>query len=65
MNSEDFCNWLKGYLELANPKEIREREIGVILEHLNLVKKTSTSNQSYSRSDVKFGIPASLDKTYC
>lgn len=36
MNHEDFCNWLKGYLELANPAEIRAREIEVIREHLKL-----------------------------
>ncbi len=39
MTSEDFCNWLKGYLELANPAEIRAREIEVIREHLELTKR--------------------------
>lgn len=39
MTSEDFCNWLKGYLELANPSEILAREIEVIREHLELAQK--------------------------
>jgi len=47
MNHEDFCNWLKGYLELANPAEIREREIGIILEHLELTKKDRFSDPPY------------------
>lgn len=38
MTSEQFCNWLAGYFDLAAPREIRESEILVIKDHLKLVK---------------------------
>ncbi len=47
MTSEDFCNWLKGYLELTNPAEIRAREIEVIREHLELTKQNRFSDPPY------------------
>lgn len=47
MKSEDFCNWLKGYLELANPAEIRAREIEVIREHLELVAKKKQISKNF------------------
>ena len=40
MNSKDFCNWLSGYLEVANPAHIGAKEIAMIREHLELARKT-------------------------
>ena len=42
MNSKDFCNWLSGYLEVANPAYIGAKEIAMIREHLDLARKTDT-----------------------
>jgi hypothetical protein len=38
MTAEQFCNWLSGYLDIAAPREIREREILVIKDHLEEVR---------------------------
>lgn len=37
MNSVDFCFWLQGYFEVANPQEINTKELDIIKNHLNLV----------------------------
>jgi len=39
MTSRDFCYWLQGYFEVSNPKEIGEKEVQMIKNHLNLVFK--------------------------
>ena len=37
MNSVDFCFWLQGYIEIAEPRGISEKQFEVIKKHLNLV----------------------------
>lgn len=39
MTSRDFCYWLQGYFEVANPKEITTEQLEMIKRHLNLVFK--------------------------
>lgn len=39
MTSRDFCYWLQGYLEVAQPDEINDKELDQIKKHLNLVFK--------------------------
>ena len=39
MTSRDFAYWLQGYLEVADPKKIDEKQLKVIKNHLNLVFK--------------------------
>lgn len=39
MTSRDFCYWLQGYFEVAEPKEIKENELQMIKNHLNMVFK--------------------------
>lgn len=39
MTSRDFCYWLQGYFEVANPKEISTDQLEMIKRHLNLVFK--------------------------
>ena len=58
MSAEDFCNWLKGYLELANPVEIRAREIWVIREHLELAmgKDEKAYYDAMKKQDAKMGV---------
>lgn len=43
MTSQDFCYWLQGYLEVSNPALIKEKELAIIKEHLNLVFSKVTS----------------------
>lgn len=37
MTSRDFCYWLQGYFEVANPDVIHMDKIEMIKKHLNLV----------------------------
>ncbi len=37
MTDRDFCFWLQGFFEVANPKEMCEDQIKMVREHLNLV----------------------------
>ncbi len=39
MNSIDFCYWLQGYFEVANPSAIPAEQTELIKNHLNLVFK--------------------------
>lgn len=42
MTPNDFCYWLQGYLEIAEPKVIDEKDIQKIRDHLALVFKKET-----------------------
>lgn len=37
MNSNEFCRWLQGFFEMADPKTLNEKQLQVIREHLQLV----------------------------
>lgn len=37
MYSQDFCYWLQGYFEISGAKELDEKQIEIIKNHLNLV----------------------------
>lgn len=37
MKSRDFCYWLQGYFELANPTNVDGATLMVIRNHLNMV----------------------------
>jgi len=39
MYSQDFCYWLQGYFEISGAKELDEKQIEIIKNHLNLVFK--------------------------
>ncbi len=58
MTAEQFCNWLSGYLDIAAPREIREREILVIKDHLEEVKNPLIGVPPYYSGNIKFGIKA-------
>lgn len=53
MNSEMFCYWLKGFVELADSKVISEAQWTVIKDHLNLVheKVTPKVNVNYPSTE--------------
>lgn len=38
MNPQNFCFWLQGFMEIANPKELTSEQVQMIKNHLNLVK---------------------------
>lgn len=37
MTSRDFCYWFQGFLEICDHKEIKEEELKIIKNHLNMV----------------------------
>ena len=37
MESVNFCYWLQGFFEIANPSEITAEQTEMIKNHLNLV----------------------------
>jgi hypothetical protein len=37
MESTQFCYWLQGFFEIANPSEITAEQTEIIKNHLNLV----------------------------
>ena len=37
MESKDFCYWLQGFIETADPKSIDEKQTQIIKDHLKLV----------------------------
>lgn len=37
MNSRDFCYWLQGLFEVAEPKTLNEKQVDLIKRHLNMV----------------------------
>ena len=39
MNSIDFCFWLQGVFEVTDTKELNEKQVEIIKNHLNLVFK--------------------------
>lgn len=39
MLARDFCFWLQGYFEVANPHELTAGQLTLIKRHLNLVFK--------------------------
>lgn len=43
MNSDQFCYWLQGFFELTDAKEVNQKQVEVIKEHLNLVETQKTA----------------------
>ena len=37
MQSRDFCFWLQGFFEIANPQELDQQQTKIIRQHLALV----------------------------
>lgn len=37
MKAVEFCYWLQGFIEVANPKNVNDEQFDMIKRHLNLV----------------------------
>lgn len=37
MKSVEFCYWLQGFFEVANPKSVSDEQLDMIKRHLDLV----------------------------
>lgn len=37
MNTQDFAYWLQGFFEISGAKNLNEKEVAIIKEHLDLV----------------------------
>ena len=49
MTAENFIYWLQGFMEIADPSRLDEKEIKVIRDHINLVLTKVTPNNTLSR----------------
>lgn len=52
MNSQDFCYWLQGALELGHADYFDANDIRIIQDHLNLVFKKETPDRSITIQDM-------------
>ena len=52
MSPHDFCYWLNGFLEIANPKELNKDQLEVVKKHLSLVFEKVTSESSPAKKSV-------------
>lgn len=53
INAENFVYWLRGYLEIAQPKKIRKPQIDIINQHLDLVLMPVTKLVSFQHKGLK------------
>ena len=52
MNSIDFCYWLQGHFEISKTKELSEKQVEIIKNHLNLVFKHEIDGM-YEKDDLQ------------
>lgn len=52
MKEEEFCRWLKGFFEIANPDFIDPTQTKIIKEHLDLVYNKVTNDWKPSPGDI-------------
>lgn len=46
MTPEQFIYWLQGFMEVADPKSMDEKQLQVVKDHIALVLKKETPNRS-------------------
>lgn len=56
MTPQDFCYWLQGFIEIAEPKTISEKQLEEIKNHLRLVFNKVSDRQL---------VPNSLEVPFC
>ena len=52
MTPQDFCYWLKGYVELAETTSLTDNQVLVIKDHLDLVFKKVTPDRTEKATKV-------------
>lgn len=64
MTPEQFIYWLKGFIEIDNPKNLDSKKVKIIKDHLDLVFNKVTPK--YYEFDIKTrtNVPVSK-KVYC
>lgn len=64
MTPEQFIYWLQGYIEMAEPKQIDEKQIQIIKDHIALVLKKETPDR-ISVSFTPSSSPSLIGKSKC
>lgn len=67
MNSESFCYWLQGFLEVSGAKSVDAQQLQVIKDHLNLVFQKKTPNYDFNKQlhPNMIPLPSLLDEPIC
>ncbi len=50
LSPERFIYWLQGFLEIEEPKDLTEKQLNIIKDHLNLVFNKVTPNYTQTTS---------------
>jgi len=53
MTPENFCYWLRGIMEVINPKTLTEKQVEIIKNHLDLVFEKITPDVDLSGTNLK------------
>lgn len=68
MTSRDFAYWLQGFFEIANPKELNEKQLQLIKQHLHMVFiheiDPSFPQEQQSRLDEVHQVSEEVDAPY-
>ena len=51
INSESFCYWLQGALEIMNPETLDKKQLQIVKDHLALVFKKITPDYTVTTTD--------------
>lgn len=54
---EQFCYWLKGFMEVADPSELNCTQTQIIKDHLDEVFNKVTPDRKVIKSELPEGLP--------
>lgn len=61
MTTENFCFWLKGFLEIGNPFDLKHKQLQIVKDHLDLVFNKVTPDH-VNKTPTQSGTEISTDK---
>lgn len=69
MNAQDFCYWLQGFFEVANPQDMTAEQTQMVKDHLALVFHKVTPDMVAPRVAPRIGspvmLPIDLSRPFC
>jgi hypothetical protein len=65
MTHEQFVVWLHGFFEISDAKELNEKQVQIIKDHLNLFFDKKTPERSKEVEDTLKGTDLNLEVCIC